>query len=106
MNEGYPRGPQFGGYPKASNGVIILILGILSIAICGLLGPIAWVMGNQSMKDIRMGVMDPREEGLVNAGRIIGMIVTILICLGVVLYCGILVFAIGIGAAGSAVGPR
>ena len=86
-----------GSYQKPSNGALILVLGILSIVVCGLIGPVAWVMGNQSMREIKAGVMDPREEGLINAGRIIGMIVTILLCLGVLLYCGIFALAIGTG---------
>lgn len=81
----------------------ILVLGILSFAVCPpILGPIAWVMGNQSMRDIRMGIMDPREEGLINAGRIIGMVMTCLALLAVVIYCGFFVLIIGLGAAGAA----
>lgn len=104
--EGYPRpqGPQFPGpYQKPSNGAIILVLGILSIVVCGpILGPIAWVMGNQSLRDIRMGIMDPREEGLINAGRIMGIVMTCLAVLGVIIYCGFFVLIIGLGAAGAA----
>ena len=77
------------------------MLGILSLVVCGLLGPVAWVMGNQSLSEIRGGIMDPRDEGLVNAGRIIGMIVTILIVVGIVAYCAIFGLAFGLGAAGS-----
>lgn len=102
--EGYPRpqGPQHPGYyQKPSNGVVILVLGILSLVVCGFLAPVAWVMGNQSLRDIRMGIMDPREEGLVNAGRIIGMIVTCLIGLAIIAYCGFFALMIGLGAAAS-----
>jgi len=59
-------------------------------------------MGNQSLREIRMGIMDPREEGLINAGRIIGIIVTCLMILGVVIYCGFFVLIMGLGAAGAA----
>jgi predicted Zn finger-like uncharacterized protein len=71
-------------------GAVVLTLGILSLVICCLgviLGPIAWVMGNNDMTDIRAGRMDPEGEGLTNAGRICGIIGTILgglNCLGCV----------------------
>lgn len=106
--EGYPRpqGPQYPGYyQKPSNGVTILVLGIMSIVVCGpILGPIAWVMGNQSLRDIRMGIMDPRDEGMVVAGRIMGIVMTCLALLAVIAYCGFFVLIIGLGAAGAAAG--
>lgn len=61
-------------------GGMILVLGIL--AICGvaslILGPIAWILGNNDLKEIREGRMDPEGEGQTNGGRICGMIATIL----------------------------
>ena len=99
--EGYPRGPEMGHYQKPSNGTTILILGIAGLVCCGILGPVAWIMGNQSLSEIRAGVMDPKDEGLVTAGRILGMITTALIVLGILFYGAIIALAIGTGAAGS-----
>jgi len=62
-------------------GSLILVLGILSIVIGGIglvLGPIAWIMGYQDMAEIRAGRMDPDGESSTNAGRICGIIGTIL----------------------------
>jgi predicted RNA-binding Zn-ribbon protein involved in translation (DUF1610 family) len=74
-------------------GSTILTLGILSLIICGpILGPIAWIMGNQDLAEIRAGRMDPEGEGLTNAGRICGMIATILGIIGLVLFCIYLAF--------------
>jgi hypothetical protein len=94
-------GPGPGQFQKPSNGVLILVLGILSVVVCGFLGPVAWVMGNQSLNEIRSGIMDPREEGLVQAGRIIGMIITILLILVIVGYCAFFGLFVGLGAAAS-----
>jgi predicted Zn finger-like uncharacterized protein len=65
-------------------GTLILVLGIVSIIIMVNLGlgfvtgiP-AWVMGNADMKKIKAGVMDPAGAGQTNAGRIMGVVVTIL----------------------------
>ncbi len=70
-------------------GSTILALGILSFFIAGfILGPIAWVMGNTDMAEIRAGRMDPEGEGSTNAGRICGMISTILHIVSLVLILG------------------
>jgi hypothetical protein len=62
-------------------GTLILVLGILSIVLgCfGLiLGPIAWVMGAGDLQEMRLGRMDREGEGLTNAGRICGIVGTLL----------------------------
>jgi len=87
---------------KSSNGVLILILGILSITGFGCLtGLPAWIMGNSALKDIDSGQADPSERGLVQAGRIIGMIMTIMtvvgMCIGLAVFFGALGL-IGLGA--------
>jgi len=69
-------------------GSTVLTLGILSLVLCGpVLGPIAWIMGNQDMIEIRAGRMDPEGESPTNAGRICGMIATILGIIGLVIGC-------------------
>ncbi len=61
-------------------GTLILVLGILSIVIpcCGLLGPIAWVMANHDLKEIRALRMDPQGRGTTEGGRVCGIIGTTL----------------------------
>src|SRR5262249_30042364 len=75
-------------------GTIILVLGILAI-VTGLhliLGPIAWIMGNNDLKEIHAGRMDPEGEGTTNIGRILGMVATII---GIVaLVAGCIIFVI------------
>ncbi len=68
---------------RSANGALILVLGILSIVGFGILAGLpAWIMGNNSLRDIDRGMADPNERGLVQAGRIMGMITTILSCIG------------------------
>jgi hypothetical protein len=72
---------------QAHRGPLILVLGILSVVPHGLhliLGPIAWILGNNDLKEIQAGRMDPEGEGMTNAGRICGMIGTILGLVGLV----------------------
>jgi hypothetical protein len=74
---------------RPHRGVVILVLGILSIVlICGIgliLGPIAWIMGSNDLREIHEGRMDPAGEGLTMAGRICGIVGTCLHGLG--LFC-------------------
>lgn len=69
-------------------GSTILTLGILSLFMCGpILGPIAWVMGNQDLSEIKAGRMDPEGESSTNAGKICGMVATLLSILGLLIGC-------------------
>ncbi len=82
-------------------GSAVLTLGIISIvaaAVFGwcygvgtvasiIMGPIAWVMGNTDLTEIRAGRMDPDGEGSTNAGRICGIVGTALGALGLVGWC-------------------
>src|SRR5262245_53845376 len=43
-------------------GVMILIFGILGLAFCMIFGVVAWIMGNNDLKEIRAGRMDPEGE--------------------------------------------
>lgn len=61
---------------------IILILGILSLIICAPLGVFAWVMGRNDLKEMDAGAMDPSGRANTKAGKICGMISTILLLIG------------------------
>lgn len=59
-------------YPR---GTLILVLGILSFFICGIiLGVVAFVMGNNAIKEIDRNPAAYTNRGIVNAGRICGAI--------------------------------
>jgi len=72
-----------GGHHYATRGTTILVLGILSIVVCSVMGPIAWVMGNEDLRQIDSGSAPPDERGTVQAGRILGMIATILMIVSI-----------------------
>jgi predicted Zn finger-like uncharacterized protein len=63
-----------GGALQPHRGVMILILGILSIVCCGFLGIPAWVMGNTDMRAMDEGAMDPSGRQLTQIGKILGII--------------------------------
>lgn len=80
---------------KKHRGPLILVLGILSLVLCGIVTAIpAWVMGHNDLKAMAAGTMDPSGRSLTNAGRICGMISTILTIAAVVVV--IVLMALGI----------
>jgi hypothetical protein len=80
---------------KPHRGTLILVLGILSLAGCTIFTGIpAWIMGNNDLKEMRAGTMDPEGQQLTNIGKILGMVSCILT---VVLFCVYLIFAVLIG---------
>jgi hypothetical protein len=82
-------------------------MGILAIVVAPLIcGPIAWIMGNNDMREIQAGRMDPEGESQTNIGRILGIVGTILGILGLLAVClyFLFVFIIFAGIFGAAAG--
>jgi len=81
-----PSGAPGGTYLQSHRGRAILTLGILGMVICIICGIIAWVMGNNDLREMDAGRMDPAGRGMTRAGRICGMISVILTVVGLGLY--------------------
>jgi hypothetical protein len=79
---------------------LVLVLGILSLVLCAPLGIAAWIMGNGDIKEMDAGVMDPSGRSLTTAGRICGIIGTLLLAIGVVIFF----IALAFGMLGAALG--
>lgn len=77
-------------YQEDSQATTILVLGILSLVVCQILGPIAWVMGNNELASIDAGRRPPQNRGTAQAGRILGIISTVLMIIGVVFLIALL----------------
>ena len=71
-------------------GTTILVLGILSIVICPLIGPLAWSMGNKAMAQVRFSGYQFSNAGFIKAGRILGAVATLLMVFYVVLVLALL----------------
>jgi hypothetical protein len=63
---------------KPHRGAVILVFGILGLLVCQLFGIAAWVMGNNDLREMNRGFMDPSGRELTSAGRILGMVGTAL----------------------------
>jgi hypothetical protein len=81
---------------RPHRGVLVLVLGILGIVCCFILGIVAWVMGNNDLREMDAGTMDPSGLGLTKAGKICGMVGVILAIIGIVIQLIILVLGGGL----------
>ncbi|TVS10417.1 MAG: DUF4190 domain-containing protein [Planctomycetaceae bacterium] len=71
-----------------------MVLGILGWAFgCFLVGAFAWVMGNKDLREMDQGRMDPSGRGLTQAGRILGMIQTVLTLFAFLIAVVVVIFA-------------
>ena len=68
---------------KPHRGTMILVFGILGLLLCQVFGIVAWVMGSADLKEMDAGTMDPSGRGTTQAGKICGIVATVLMILGV-----------------------
>lgn len=88
--------PPPGYYPPRDHpqAITILVLGILGLVLCQLLGPVAWVMGRNALREIDASGGTIGGRGTVMAGYVCGIVATALIAIGLL----VVVFAVLIGA--------
>lgn len=79
----------------APRGGTILTLGILSVVVCSIMGPIAWSMGNEELRRIDSGLTSPDGRSNVVAGKILGIISTVLMIIAA--FTVVFVFAVAAG---------
>ena len=72
---------------KPHRGAVILAFGILGLAVCQLFGIAAWVMGNNDLREMNRGYMDPTGRDLTTTGRILGMVSTGLMITSFIVIC-------------------
>ncbi len=71
-----------------------MVLGILSLVVCSPLGIPAWIMGSNDLKEMDAGLMDPSGRDTTKAGRICGIIGTVLLLISVVIGLGFAMLAV------------
>jgi len=82
---------------KPHRATLILVLGILGIIMCQPLGIAAWIMGNNDLKEMDAGTMDPSGRSNTNAGKICGIIATVLMAISLIGLI-LLIALVGLGA--------
>ena len=66
----------FPSFPLAPRSSTVLTLGVLSLVVCGMLGPMAWSMGTEELRRIDSGLTPPHGRSSAVAGRICGIVAT------------------------------
>lgn len=96
--------PPPGGAPYAyappdhPQATLVLVLGILGLALCQVLGPVAWVMGHRARREIAASGGTVGGHTQVTVGWALGIVATVLLVLSIVAIVTILVIAmIGVG---------
>jgi hypothetical protein len=80
---------------KPHRATLILVFGILGLVTCQIFGIVAWVMGNNDLREMDAGLMDPTGRQNTSAGRICGIIATALLGLSLLVVLGFfLVFGV------------
>ena len=64
---------------RPHRGSTVLVYGILGLVLCQILGIAAWRMGTDDLRAMEFGQMDPSGRDLTNAGRICGMVATVIL---------------------------
>ena len=82
-------------YDEPHRGTFILVLGILGIALCPVVGIVAWVLGAADIRAMDEGRMDPEGRQTTQAGKILGIVAAIMFAVQLLL---VLFYVIGIGA--------
>ncbi|MBZ5739601.1 hypothetical protein [Nocardioides mangrovi] len=98
---GYPQQPYYGPPPDHPQATTVLVLGILGLVVCQVISPVAWVMGNRVLREIDASGGQLGGRSNVNAGRICGIIGTILIGISLLVLVGFLGIFVVAGVAGS-----
>ncbi|WP_151084448.1 DUF4190 domain-containing protein [Nocardioides cynanchi] len=89
----YPSVP-----PNHPQSTTALVLGILGLVLCGAIAPFAWNIGSQAVREIDAsgGAWGGRSEA--NAGRIMGIVGTVLLALGFLAFIAFVVVFVVLGA--------
>ncbi len=83
---------------KPHRGTTVLVLGIIGIACCFICGIIAWVMGNNDLKEMDAGIMDPEGRGITQAGKICGMVSVGLNIIGLLIWIAVMILGVAASA--------
>ncbi|HEV2786283.1 MAG TPA: DUF4190 domain-containing protein [Solirubrobacteraceae bacterium] len=80
--------------PNAPNAVLSLVLGIIGVVLCSLCAPFAWKLGKEAEAAVDASGGTLQGRGLATAGKILGIIGTVLLVLGIL----VIIVVIGAGA--------
>lgn len=96
-------GYGYGGYAPADHpqATTVLVLGIVSMVVCGVAGPFAWVMGNRVVREIDASGGRWGGRSTANIGRVLGIVASVFLGLLVLFFVAVVIFFIVVGATAS-----
>jgi hypothetical protein len=106
--DGYGAAPA--NHPSATTALVLSLIGLAGIAFCGgvtlVLSPFAWRIGARAVREIdaSQGRLGGREQA--NAGRIMGIIGTVLLALGILLALALVALLVASGTSEISYGTR
>jgi hypothetical protein len=87
----YPGGSgHWGLYPEGSQAVLAFVLGIIGLVVFQPLAPFAWVIANREIRGVDAGRRNPSNRGLAVAGKVMGIIGTIFLILGIIFFAAVI----------------
>jgi hypothetical protein len=86
-------------YPEPSQGVLALILGIIGLCVFQPVAPFAWVIGNREVRGADAGRRNPSNRGLGLAGKVLGIIGTVVLILEVLFVVVAIITLVATGTA-------
>ena len=93
-----PYGQSYGvATQEHPQGTIIFVLGILGIFV-GICAPIAWYLGNKTLREIATSGASYSNVSQIRTGRMLGKVFTIIYIVFIVLYIVFVVVILGIAA--------
>lgn len=100
-----PYVPRYQAVPDHPQATTTLVLGILGLVLCGVIAPFAWSMGNRVQAEIDASRGAVGGRGSANAGRVMGIIGTVLLVVYAVAVVGMFAMfgltAVGAGTVSS-----
>jgi uncharacterized protein DUF4190 len=104
---GSPYQPAYAGgalsdHPSATTAMVLGIIGLVGILLCGgitlVLSPAAWVVGAKAVREIDASPGRYGGRDRAQAGKIMGIIGTVLLVLAVVAVIGVIALAVSVGS--------
>ncbi|MGI8593384.1 MAG: DUF4190 domain-containing protein [Solirubrobacteraceae bacterium] len=92
---GGPYGPA--QVENAPNAVLSLVLGIVGIVVCSIAAPFAWVLGKKAEAEVDANPGRYTGKGMATAGKILGIIGTVLIGVAIIALIILIIVAVATG---------
>jgi uncharacterized membrane protein YjgN (DUF898 family) len=81
--------------PNHPSAVTAMVLGIVGLAVCGVCGPFAWVIGRKTVREIDASNGQIGGRGHAQAGYVMGIVATVLLVLSIIFVIIVLIAMAG-----------